>query len=136
MDQQQQQQKPQMCLVGDWDQKPQTCPMGPRGDWDQQQQKPQICPGGPSELKPITPEIKSIAESVKIEVEKQLNRTFELYVVVACKTQVVAGTNYLLKIHCGKDEYLHVKVYEMLPHAGSVRSVTSATDGHSLDDTF
>ncbi|XP_032889333.1 cystatin-A [Amblyraja radiata] len=102
----------------------------------QKEQKPQICPGGISEQKPVTPEIQSIANAVKIDVEKQLKRTFDVYVVVAYRTQVVAGTNYSFKIHGGKDEYLHVKVYEKLPHEGSVRSVTSATDGHSLDDAF
>ncbi|XP_078264786.1 cystatin-A-like [Rhinoraja longicauda] len=92
--------------------------------------------GGRSELKEVTPEIQQIAESVKSDIENQLNKTLVAYVVLAYRSQPVAGTNHFFKIRCGPDEYIHVEVYETLPYSGSKRSVSSIEGGKSLDDTL
>ncbi|XP_078265200.1 cystatin-A-like [Rhinoraja longicauda] len=92
--------------------------------------------GGRSELKKVTPEIQQIAESVKSDIEKQLNKTFVTYVVVAYRSQVVAGTNHFFKIHTDSDEYIHVKVFAALPCHGGEKSVKLVEAGKSLDDTL
>lgn len=61
--------------------------------------------------------------------------TFE---VVSYTTQVVAGTNWRAKIRTGPGEtdYVHVTIFEPLPHTGDAASVSSHSAGMTLDAAF
>ncbi|NWQ94442.1 CYTA5 protein, partial [Burhinus bistriatus] len=54
--------------------------------------------GGLSEPKPATPEIQHIANEVKQEFERRSKRTYDIFKAIVYKTQVVAGTNYFIKV--------------------------------------
>jgi cystatin-A/B len=53
---------------------------------------------------------------LKPHIEERVNRQFEIFTPIACKTQVVAGTNFLIKIQVDNDEYIHAKIFRPLPH--------------------
>ncbi|XP_058920411.1 cystatin-A [Kogia breviceps] len=67
------------------------------------------------EDQPATPEIQQIANKMKPVVEKKTHEIYKEFEAVEYKTQVVAGTNYWIKIRVGDDRYIHIKVFESLP---------------------
>ena len=48
---------------------------------------------------------------LKAEVEDYTNDIYYEFTPVLIRTQVVSGTNYLVKIKVGDDEYIHVTIY-------------------------
>ncbi|MEE6518830.1 hypothetical protein FKM82_030066 [Ascaphus truei] len=80
--------------------------------------------GGLASAKPASPEVQAICDSVKVEVEQKSGKNCSTFTAIEYKTQVVAGTNYFIKIHVGGEEYLHVRVYQTLPHAGATLTLS------------
>ncbi|KAG0720386.1 Cystatin-A [Chionoecetes opilio] len=60
-------------------------------------------PGGTSGEKPANPEVQGIIDSIKPELEKQLEHTLPQLTLLSYKTQVVAGINYFAKMNAGCD---------------------------------
>ncbi|XP_075760615.1 cystatin-A-like [Pelodiscus sinensis] len=75
-----------------------------------------IRPGGFSDPEPANEEIQKIVEQVKSQLEEQENTTYEVFVAITFRTQIVAGKNYLIKVSVSDsaDECVHLKVYEGL----------------------
>lgn len=73
-------------------------------------------------------------DKVKTDVEAKLGKTFATFLATAFTTQVVAGTNYLFKVHAGGDDYLHVKVHKPLPHTGKEPELMTVKAGLVLND--
>ena len=78
---------------------------------------------GGSVNQPITQEDINLITSLKGEVERVAARTFDLFEVVAHKTQVVAGVNHKFKVKVGDSEHIHVKVFESLQGQQTVQTV-------------
>ncbi|XP_027699457.1 cystatin-B [Vombatus ursinus] len=72
--------------------------------------------GGVSAAKPATAETQQIADQVKAQLEEKENRKFPVFKTMEFKSQVVAGTNYFIKVHVGEEEFIHIRVFESLPH--------------------
>lgn len=83
---------------------------------------PVLC-GGKSEPKDANAEIQSICDQVRGEVEDKSGKKFSEYTALTFCSQVVAGTNYFVKIHVGNDECVHVRILQPLPHTGAPPSV-------------
>eukprot|EP00401_Gymnodinium_catenatum_P083338 CAMPEP_0117598002 /NCGR_PEP_ID=MMETSP0784-20121206/75167_1 /TAXON_ID=39447 /ORGANISM="" /LENGTH=95 /DNA_ID=CAMNT_0005400429 /DNA_START=110 /DNA_END=397 /DNA_ORIENTATION=+ len=94
-----------------------------------------IC-GGPSEVKDIDAEVKELAVSLKGAVETKLGKTFSKYEPLKYTSQVVAGTNYKVKVACDGDEHVHVKIFQPLPHTGESPSVSECEGSKSLGDAL
>lgn len=47
--------------------------------------------------------------------------------------QVVAGTNYFIKVDVGHNQYAHLRVYQPLPHQGKEAEVHSVQLGKAKD---
>ncbi|XP_053153737.1 cystatin-B-like isoform X2 [Hemicordylus capensis] len=62
---------------------------------------------------------------VKAQVEEKEGRSFEIFTAIAFKSQVVAGTNYFIKVHAGDEEYLHLRVFRSLPCENKPLQLTS-----------
>uniref|UniRef100_A0AAV2L6D8 Cystatin-B n=1 Tax=Knipowitschia caucasica TaxID=637954 RepID=A0AAV2L6D8_KNICA len=74
--------------------------------------------GGTSTVKPADPEIQGICESVKEKVEEKANKKYATFEAKSYTTQVVAGTNYFVKVHVGGDDHVHLRIFKGLPHTG------------------
>ncbi|XP_006627803.1 cystatin-B-like [Lepisosteus oculatus] len=94
---------------------------------------PMLC-GGTSEAKPATAEVQAICDEVKPQVEEKAGKKFQVFTAKEFKSQVVAGTNYFVKVHVGGEDYLHIRVYETLPHAGSKLSLHSIQTSKAQHD--
>ena len=81
-------------------------------------------------------EVKNIAKAVKQQTEQKLGTTFAEFEAVKYKTQVVAGTNYLIKVKVGPEQYVHIKVYQKLPCYGGELSLSEAQGGKTLNDAL
>lgn len=46
------------------------------------------------------------------------------FTVVSMTSQVVAGTNYMVKVDVG-DDHVHAKIYKPLPHTGNAPELKS-----------
>ena len=92
--------------------------------------------GGFGQASDADAEVKNIAKQVKQQTEQKLGKTFTEFEAVKYKTQVVAGTNYLIKVKVGSDQYVHIKVWKKLPCNGGELSLSEAQDGKTLADAL
>lgn len=77
--------------------------------------------------------VQQLANSVKETVEERLNAKFNTYEVVSYKTQVVAGTNYKVKIHIGNESYIHAKIFVGLSCNGGNTELLEAEGNLNID---
>ncbi|KAM9300884.1 cystatin-B-like [Morus bassanus] len=90
--------------------------------------------GGTSAARPATEETQKIADEVKSQIEEKEGKTFDVFTAVEFKTQVVAGTNYFIKVHVGNDEFVHLRVFRSLPHENKPLSLHSYQSSKTKHD--
>ncbi|OCT93616.1 cystatin-A isoform X3 [Xenopus laevis] len=86
--------------------------------------------GGLSEVREPTAEDQKLADQVKEDVVNKIGRNVSTFEVVQVATQVVAGTNYFLKVKVACDEFIHIRIYEDLQ--GKVE-LSDVKDGQTKD---
>nr|AAN28679.1 cystatin B [Theromyzon tessulatum] len=74
--------------------------------------------GGTSDVKQADGKTQEIVDKVKHHVESKINKSFKEFKAIQFSSQVVAGTNYFVKVHVGEEEYLHLRVFAPLPSSG------------------
>ncbi|KAK3540982.1 hypothetical protein QTP86_008204 [Hemibagrus guttatus] len=79
---------------------------------------PMLC-GGTTKEMDANEEVQKICDEMKSHAEEKAGKKFDVFTAKSYKTQVVAGTNYFIKVHVGNEEFVHLRVYKMLPHAGN-----------------
>lgn len=92
-------------------------------------------PGGHSGAKPITPEMREKALTIKDLAETKLGETFDTFEPVEYRTQVVAGTIYHFKIRVSDSESVQVRVFEPLPYTNNpmeIMKIKKAPTGDEL----
>ncbi|XP_047646964.1 cystatin-A1-like [Phacochoerus africanus] len=72
--------------------------------------------GGLTEPRPAGPEIQNFATTVKPQLEGKTKKTYEKFEAIIYRSQVVSGLICYIKVHVGGDSYVHIKVFESLPH--------------------
>ncbi|XP_027700945.1 cystatin-A1-like [Vombatus ursinus] len=93
-----------------------------------------MMPGGLDETQPATPEIQKIVDEVKPQLEKKCNEKYDCFNAVNYRRQVVAGTVYYIKVHVGGERYVHLKIYEPLPHENKPLELSAYQTGKTKDD--
>eukprot|EP00276_Gloeochaete_wittrockiana_P014727 CAMPEP_0184346588 /NCGR_PEP_ID=MMETSP1089-20130417/14823_1 /TAXON_ID=38269 ORGANISM="Gloeochaete wittrockiana, Strain SAG46.84" /NCGR_SAMPLE_ID=MMETSP1089 /ASSEMBLY_ACC=CAM_ASM_000445 /LENGTH=93 /DNA_ID=CAMNT_0026677317 /DNA_START=39 /DNA_END=320 /DNA_ORIENTATION=+ len=77
--------------------------------------------GGLKEAQPADAVAQEVIDAIKADAENQVGRQFATYQAVSYATQVVAGTNYFVKVNTG-DNFVHLRVYKDLAGATSLHS--------------
>lgn len=80
----------------------------------------------------IDDSVRRAAESVRQGVESQLGYSPVVYEVLQAERQVVAGTNYKLKVRVSDSECVHLLVFVPLPHLRMLPKLNSFEAGHTL----
>ncbi|XP_076975144.1 cystatin-B [Tamandua tetradactyla] len=90
--------------------------------------------GASSASQPATAETQQIADQVKAQLEEKENKKFPVFSAVEFKHQVVAGMNFFIKVHVGDDHFVHLRVFQSLPHENKPLSLSSYQINKSKDD--
>ncbi|XP_023048102.2 cystatin-B-like [Piliocolobus tephrosceles] len=72
--------------------------------------------GASAAVQPATAETRDIADQVRSQLEEKENKKFPVFKAVSFKSQLVAGTNYFIKVHVGNKDFVHLRVFKSLPH--------------------
>ncbi|KAL7837898.1 hypothetical protein AOLI_G00263020 [Acnodon oligacanthus] len=75
--------------------------------------------GGFGPEQSATIEIQKICDEMKQQVQQKARKTFEMFVAKSFISQLVAGTNFFIKVHVGGNDCVHLRVFRSLPCAGS-----------------
>ena len=83
--------------------------------------------GGCTDARDLTADEKTMVTGLKEAIEAKAGGKFETFEPVSVRTQVVAGTNYFVKINVGGDKAVHARVYKPLgadaPSVSGAKSV-------------
>lgn len=89
--------------------------------------------GGFGQVNDADDSTRAMCNEVKTKIEAHLNAKYDTFEPIKYTTQVVAGTNYKIKVQVGDSDYIHIKIHKPLPCNGTELSVMEATSGHSLE---
>jgi len=97
--------------------------------------------GGHSAPRAPTEEETEMVLSMKEAIEERAGRKLHHFEIVHLTSQVVAGTNFWVKIkadsHHGQEhEYIHVKIFRPLPHTHQPPQITEFTMNVAVDAPF
>ena len=92
--------------------------------------------GGFTNSRPADDNVKAIALEMKPKVEEALGTTYTQFEAVSFTTQVVAGTNYKIKVKVGDEKYVHIKVFVPLPCNSTEKKLMSQESGKTLNDAL
>ena len=90
--------------------------------------------GGFGNARPADEKVKAIALEMKPKVEQALGATYTEFEAVQFTTQVVAGTNYKIKVKVGDGKYVHIKVHVPLPNANKPKELMTQEADKTLQD--
>ncbi|CAE7689142.1 CSTB [Symbiodinium sp. CCMP2592] len=95
--------------------------------------------GGLGAAQEATAEIQNLIEPLRASALAKAQKRgysgadFEIWKAVSFKTQVVAGRTYFVKVQVGSDSFVHLRIFEPLPHTKMKPEVVAMELGHSED---
>ena len=93
-----------------------------------------MMPGGFGDVYECTEEIIILANNMKEKVENILGEKYEVFEPVLYTSQVVAGTNYNIKVHVGEQRFIHIKIYVPLPVYNAPNELLECESDKTLAD--
>ncbi|XP_041817487.1 cystatin-B-like [Chelmon rostratus] len=94
---------------------------------------PMMC-GGTALPSEADEKIQKICESVKSHAEQKAGKTYDVFTAKTYTTQLVAGTNYFVKVYVGGDDHVHLRIHEKLPCYGGDIELSDMQHGKSQED--
>jgi len=92
--------------------------------------------GGVGNAKPADDEVIGILNQIRGQVEGKTNGSYDVFEAHSYSTQVVAGTNFFIKVKVGDGKYIHVRVFRPLPHTNGSPEVHSVQMDKSEQDAI
>ncbi|KAK0142632.1 Cystatin-B [Merluccius polli] len=77
---------------------------------------------------------RNICKTVKQDVQLKTARNYVNFDAITYRSQLVAGTNYFIKVNVGGSDYIHITVFSQLPCNGGGYNLCSVQEGKTLDD--
>jgi cystatin-A/B len=90
-------------------------------------------------MKDCEAEHQDLVNKVKAAIEEKADAKYEETFNAVCFTsQVVAGTNFWIKVNHGEGEndHIHVKIFRPLPHTGAPEEVSEVVVGQTREAEF
>lgn len=81
--------------------------------------------GGFSAETPVDEGVRALVMKLKPNIEAKMNATYTVFEPTVFSCQVVAGTNYCVKINVGDGKTITAKIFEPLPCEGTEPELTS-----------
>ncbi|XP_039663556.1 cystatin-B-like isoform X2 [Perca fluviatilis] len=72
-----------------------------------------------------TKETQDLCHQVKTDVEEETGKKYVEFKAVKYRSQPVSGTNFLIKVHVGEENYIHLIIYRDLGGNVSLTNVQS-----------
>ncbi|KAK3582043.1 hypothetical protein CHS0354_025649 [Potamilus streckersoni] len=94
-----------------------------------------MCGGIGEEMKP-TEKVHSMIAEFREEIEQKTGKNFAEFEALKFASQLVAGTNYFIKIKVGPSECIHVRLYEALPHTHEPVKLNAILEGRKIEDAI
>lgn len=91
--------------------------------------------GGFREEQVCDHEIQEILDSVREEAEKMQGKSFSKFNGVRYTSQVVAGTNFIVKTEVDDGVFIHIKIHKPLPHTRQQPSIMSIQSDRVSDSS-
>ncbi|CAN9506293.1 unnamed protein product [Ophioblennius macclurei] len=92
-----------------------------------------IC-GGFTETRKADGETQQLCDAVKKHVEKRTGKNFSVFTAHSYRSQLVHGINFIIKVHVGGDEYIHILVFMTLPTEGGDHELHGLQEGKTEKD--
>ena len=91
--------------------------------------------GGWGDIKQVSEnqDLMNIVSNLKPSIESSTNIVYTTFNPTQFRSQVVAGTNYKVKIDIGNGEYIHVKIYVPLPFTKTAPTVSEIVTGMKVE---
>ena len=93
-----------------------------------------MMPGGLGDVKEVDEEVTILAINMKEQVEENLGETFDIFEPILYTTQVVAGINYIIKVHVGNEKFVHIKIHVPLSVTNSPNVLLECESNMTLYD--
>ncbi|XP_069802088.1 cystatin-B-like [Dendropsophus ebraccatus] len=87
--------------------------------------------GAVGDVNPADAEVQEVVQKVKAAFEAKSGVNTAEFKAVTFATQVVAGTNYFVKVSLGGGHFCHLRIYQPLPYTKQGPRL----DGYELDKT-
>ena len=79
--------------------------------------------GGTGDENVATDEVQSLIDSVKAEIVSKIGSEPAQFKATHFKTQIVAGTNFFVRVMIGDDKHIHVRIYKHFSGSVEVHGV-------------
>ncbi|XP_038149544.1 cystatin-A1-like [Cyprinodon tularosa] len=91
--------------------------------------------GAWTEVMPASEEMQNICDMLKSQVEaKWTKQRYEIFKTIEYRIQPVAGRNFLIKVHVGGSEYLHIYAFQSPLQGGEIKTLLKRVETHKEGD--
>lgn len=84
----------------------------------------------------VTQEVKDLVNNNLAAINSKLGTHHTSFTVDSVESQVVAGTNYTVKLTSNDDHKYTVRIFVPLPHTGNAPEISAFAQGHVAANTL